>query len=85
MLPHRGAAWERCCEHLEVRWLWLQERVRAKQVHVEKVLGAHNPADTGTNILSGALVVELCSSIGLGDRVWGTAASRIIRLVRACE
>ena len=69
-------------KHLEVRWLWLQERVRAKQVHIEKVLGTHNPANLGTKILSGERVVELCNTIGLGDRVWGAAASRIIRLVQ---
>ena len=51
-------------KHLETRWLWLQERVRAMQVEVEKVRGVVNPADLGTKILSGEKILELCNSIG---------------------
>ena len=59
-------------KHLETRWLWLQERVRAKQVEVERVRGVFNPADLGTKILSGDKIVELCRSIGLGERILGS-------------
>ena len=35
-------------KHLEVRWLWLQEQTREKELHVGTVDTAHNSSDLGT-------------------------------------
>ena len=38
--------------HLEIRNLWLQKEIREGRVLVHKVLGAENPADLMTKILT---------------------------------
>ena len=38
--------------HIEVRWFWLQEEVRAGRVEVTKVRGDWNPADLMTKYLT---------------------------------
>ena len=38
--------------HIEVRWFWLQEEVRAGRVVVTKVRGEWNPADLMTKYLN---------------------------------
>ena len=38
--------------HLDVRYLWIQEKIRSGDFHVWKVLGTENPADLMTKFLS---------------------------------
>ena len=38
--------------HLEIRDLWLQKEIREGKVEVHKVLGAENPADSMTKVLT---------------------------------
>ena len=38
--------------HIEIRDLWLQKEIREGRVLVHKVLGAENPADLMTKILT---------------------------------
>ena len=38
--------------HIAVHYLWLQERVEAGDLEVEKVAGEKKPADIGTKFLS---------------------------------
>ena len=54
--------------HLQIRFLWVQERVRAVDFAVAAVPGASNAADLGTKILQGARVVALCAALGLRPR-----------------
>ena len=42
--------------HLEIRDLWLQKEVRDGKLEISKVIGAENPAELMTKILSYAEV-----------------------------
>ena len=44
--------WSGCgrLKHLEARWLWLQERTRARSLHVGTVDSTLNSADLGTTV-----------------------------------
>ena len=46
-------------KHLEARWLWLQERTRAKVLHVVTVATALNSADLSTKFNPGRRFDEL--------------------------
>ena len=51
--------------HLDTADLWIQERIRAKELEVNKVLGADNPGDALTKYVERALVEKHMSRIGL--------------------
>jgi len=51
--------------HLQVRFLWVQERVAEGSLAVEPVLGAWHTADLGTKILDGKRVKELAAQTSL--------------------
>ena len=38
--------------HINVQWLWIQERVRNKELNLSKVPGEDNPADAMTKFLA---------------------------------
>ena len=50
-IAHRDGLGGRCC-HIKVQYLWIQHRVRAGELAVEKVLGTENPADLMTKALA---------------------------------
>jgi hypothetical protein len=52
--------------HLDTRHLWVQERVRRREMAVESVRGDENEADLGTKILTGERVRFLSAKCGLG-------------------
>ena len=54
--------------HMEVKFLWLQEAVKAKRVEVRKVAGNLNPADVLTKPKSYRENVELLDGIGVQIR-----------------
>ena len=60
--------------HLDVTDLWLQERVRSKDIMVDKVAGADNPAGALTKALSRPIWVKHLTFIGLHPEE-GRAAS----------
>ena len=45
--------------HLDTQALWIQDAVRTKRIHVEKVPGAENVSDIGTKHLDGPLLDKL--------------------------
>ena len=45
--------------HLDTHYLWLQERVRNKDIDIRKVKGDINPADLGTKHLDSAKIKSL--------------------------
>ncbi len=50
--------------HIEVGYLWLQDIVAKKKVLVHKVKGEDNPADLGTNHLSGEVIQRHLQALG---------------------
>ena len=48
--------------HLEVAQLWVQEKLKAKDFELKKVLGTENPADLLTKHLGAADILTHCSS-----------------------
>ena len=52
--------------HLEARWLWLQERTRAKELHVGTVDTALDSANLGTPRRFDELLLTLLLRIGVG-------------------
>ena len=53
---------------MEVKFLWLQEAVKAKKVEVRKVAGTLNPADVRTKPKSYRECAELLESVGVRIR-----------------
>jgi hypothetical protein len=51
-------------KHIAIQHLWMQERVKAKDVEVVKVLGRDNPADLFTNNLTADRTVYLLGIMG---------------------
>ena len=50
--------------HLEVRYLWAQEALRAKKFEVRKISGETNPADVLTKPLSASEMVAKLAAVG---------------------
>ena len=50
--------------HIQTRYLWLQERVAAKHLRLEKVNGELNPANILTKVLPIAKVRDVCQQLG---------------------
>ena len=50
--------------HIQTTMLWLQERVAAKHLRVEKVATESNPADMLTKTLGRSKVEEFCAEVG---------------------
>ena len=51
--------------HLAVADLWIQDKIKTKDIGLEKVLGAHNPADLLTKYLDGTIQNGHIERIGL--------------------
>ena len=51
--------------HMEVKFLWLQEAVKARKVEVRKVAGSANPADVLTKPKSYRESAELLEDVGV--------------------
>jgi hypothetical protein len=51
--------------HIELRFLWLQDKLAAKVFDIGKVPGWYNPADIGTKILSAPALLWCAKQIGL--------------------
>ena len=51
--------------HIQVRWLWLQERIRDGDIAAKRVDGAKNVADLGTKHLEAGRRDELLDLMGL--------------------
>ena len=66
--------------HLDTQSLCIQEAVRERRVHVEKVLGTENPADMFTKHVDGTLRQKMMIKIGLEHR--GGRAESAPQLVR---
>ena len=50
--------------HLEVRYLWAQEALRAKKFEVRKISGETNPADILTKLMSASEMVAKLAAVG---------------------
>ena len=51
--------------HVDVRYLWLQEVVRAGRLQLQKVRGAENPADVLTKPLTSTMALDLLRRVGV--------------------
>ena len=51
--------------HLSVADLWIQQRVRKKDLEITKVRGEGNPSDLMTKALDGPRIAKLLSAMGL--------------------
>ena len=51
--------------HLDVEDLWVQEQVRYKKIHLQKVLGTENPADVFTKYVEHPAMSRALASMGL--------------------
>ena len=51
--------------HLDVRYLWVQQRLNEKLLHIEKVKGAVNLAHILTKYCNASEVAENCTFIGV--------------------
>ena len=50
--------------HLAVRHLWVQDKVKSKEVKLEKQDGKKNVADLGTKIQTGPTIIETMRKLG---------------------
>ena len=50
--------------HLSVRHLWVQNKVKSKEIQVEKQDGKKNVADFGTKIQSGPMITNVMGRLG---------------------
>ena len=60
--------------HLEVKYLWVQEALKAGRIEIRKILGTQNPADVatkphGVRSASGLLESVGCRLVGRGRRI----------------
>jgi hypothetical protein len=62
--------------HLEVKTLWVQEKVKAKELVVVKVPGEENVADIGTKAVPGPRFLKLRDMLGL--RAVGAKTANVI-------
>ncbi len=60
--------------HVRVQYLWLQDKVRGRELQVSKVSGEENPADLLTKHVPAELIARHCAAIGM-DRLDSRAAS----------
>ena len=60
--------------HLDCQALWIQDAVRQRRVHLEKVLGTENPADLMTKYLDQASMDKMLAKMGV-SMADGRAAS----------
>ena len=51
--------------HLDCTDLWIQEKIRSGQVHLEKVLGSANPADAFTKYVDKQILDRAMDQIGM--------------------
>ena len=61
--------------HLDVEDLWVQEQVRAKKVHLHKVLGTANPADIFTKYVDAAPLHKALELMNLRQETGRAAAA----------
>ena len=73
------------CRHIEIRWLWIQERVRRGELKVQRVPGESNTADLGTKYLDAHRRDLLCRLAGLRLTQGQLCAAAVIILARAAE
>ena len=60
--------------HVDVRFLWLQDKIKNGSFTIVKVPGAENPADLGTKFLNYDLMVRYSRQMGCktkGRATWG--------------
>ena len=60
--------------HVDVRFLWLQDKIKNGSFTIVKVPGAENPADLGTQFLNYDVMVRYSKQMGCktkGDAKWG--------------
>ena len=60
--------------HVDVRFLWLQDKIKKGYFKIIKVPGAENPADLGTKFLNYDLMVRYSKQMGcraIGNATWG--------------
>ena len=50
--------------HISVRHLWVQDKVKSKEIHLEKQNGKTNVADLGTKIQTGATINRVMEQLG---------------------
>ena len=50
--------------HLAVRHLWVQDKVKSKEIQLEKQDGKKNVADLGTKIHAGPTIVNVMGRLG---------------------
>ena len=50
--------------HLAVRHLWVQDKVKSKEIQLEKQDGKKNVADLGTKIQTGPTIVNVMGRLG---------------------
>jgi hypothetical protein len=71
--------------HLELRYLWIQDKIRKKQLTTFKMLGTENPADLGTKYVTKAVLDRLLPKIPISPSSrWlaeGAATAMIALLV----
>ena len=60
--------------HVRVQYLWLQDKVRNRDLEVEKIGGDENPADLLTKHVPAELIARHCEALGV-DRLESRAAS----------
>ena len=52
-------------DHVGIEYLWLQEAIRERDIHMEKEASADNPADMLTKGLGAAVLEKHVAAIGL--------------------
>ena len=50
--------------HISVRHLWVQDKVKSKEIHLKKQDGKKNVADLGTKIQTGATIHTVMGRLG---------------------
>ena len=56
------------CRHINVQYLWIQGKVRNKELEIKKVWGGENPADLMTKGLAVDLLDKHMTFLGFGSR-----------------
>ena len=54
--------------HLDTRLLWVQDKVRSKEIMLSRIPGAENPADLMTKFLPGEAILDDLARIGCWPR-----------------
>ena len=50
--------------HISVRHLWVQDKVKSKEIQLEKQDGKKNVADLGTKIQTGPTITKIMGQLG---------------------